>query len=78
MDDLPEERRASGFDNLDFAYLTRGVVFDGKCAAVMPLPGYEIERLRTGQRSRGEGEIWEAELRFRTQAHHQWGILRSA
>ena len=64
VEDLPEERRASGFDNLDFAYLTRGVVFDGKCAAVMPLPGYEIELLRTGQRSRGEGEIWGAELRF--------------
>lgn len=64
VDDLPAERREHGFDNLDFAYLARGVVFDGKCAAVLPLPGYAIERLRTGQHTRGEGEIWEAQLRF--------------
>ena len=64
VDDLPAERREHGFDNLDFAYLTRGVVFDGKCVAVLPLPDYAIERIRTGQFERGEGEVWEARLRF--------------
>ena len=62
--DLPSNRREHGFDNLDFAYLARGVVFDGKCVAVLPLPNYAIERIRTGQFERGEGEVWEARLRF--------------
>ena len=62
--DLPEDRRESGFDNLDFAYLTRGVLFDGKCAAVLPLPDYAVERLRTGQFVGGEGEAWEATVAF--------------
>lgn len=64
MDDLPEDRRGHGFDNLDFEYFTRGVLFDGKCAAVLPLPDYEIERLRTGQYVSGEGEVWEASVAF--------------
>ena len=64
MDDLPQNRREHGFDNLDFEYLTQGVVFDGKCVAVLPLPNYAIERIRTGQFERGEGEVWEARLRF--------------
>ena len=62
--DLPEDRRARGFDNLDFEYFTRGVLFDGKCAAVLPLPDYEIDRLRTGQYVSGEGEVWEASVAF--------------
>ena len=62
--DLPEDRRESGFDNLDFAYYTRGVLFDGKCAAVLPLPDYAIERMRTGQFTGEEGEIWEAAVAF--------------
>ena len=64
VDDLPPNRREQGFDNLDFEYLTRGVLFDGKCVAVLPLPNYAIERIRTGQYARGEGEVWEARLRF--------------
>lgn len=64
VDDLPQNRREHGFDNLDFEYLTQGVVFDRKCVAVLPLPNYAIERIRTGQFERGEDEIWEARLRF--------------
>ena len=62
--DLPESRRESGFDNLDFAYFTRGVLFDGKCAAVLPLPDYAIERLRTGQFTKEGSETWEATVAF--------------
>ena len=62
--DLPESRRESGFDNLDFEYFTRGVLFDGKCAAVLPLPDYAIERLRTGQFTKEGRETWEAAVAF--------------
>lgn len=64
VDDLPQNRREHGFDNMDFEYLTQGIVFDGKCVAVLPLPNYAIERIRTGQFERGEDEVWEARLRF--------------
>ena len=61
-DDLPRERRGAGFDNLDFAFFTRGAHFDGGCAASVPLPGYPIASIRTGQFVSGEGELWRAEF----------------
>ncbi len=64
VDDLPQNQREHGFDNLDFAYFTRGVLLDGKCAAVLPLPDYAIERLRTGQFTKEGSEIWEAAVAF--------------
>ena len=64
-DDLPEDRRMLGFDNLDFIFLTRGVVFDGKCAAILPLPEYDIASVRTGQFVSDAGEIWKATVPFR-------------
>ena len=60
VDDLPAERREAGFDNLDFHYLTRGIVFDGKCVAILPLPEHGIASVRTGQFVSGEGKVWEA------------------
>jgi len=63
-DDLPNERREYGFDNLDFDFQLHGAMFDGKCAAVVSLPQYEILSLRTGQWTRGAGEIWKATLRL--------------
>ena len=62
--DLPPERRELGFDAWDFDFLLHGVVFDGKCVARAPLPDYPIASIRTGQWIRGEGETWEATLRF--------------
>ena len=61
-DDLPEERRSYGFHNLDFDFRVRGAMFDGKCAAQFSLPEYEIAAIRTGQRIRGEGRLWETSL----------------
>ena len=58
--DLPERRRAVGFDNLDFDFRLRGAVFDGKCAALVSLPEYPIAAIRTGQFNK-DGEIWKAE-----------------
>ncbi len=60
--DLPEQRRGSGFDNLDFEFFLYGALFDGKCAARVPLPEYPIASIRTGQHAGGSGEIWRAEF----------------
>ena len=64
-DDLPEYRRRYGFDNLDFDFFLRGALFDGKCAARIPLPDYAAVSIRTGQYTGGEGELWSAEITMR-------------
>ncbi len=65
LSDLPEERRSLGFDSRGFDFRLRGIVFDAKCIARVPLPGYPVASVRTGQWVRGEGELWETMLRFR-------------
>ena len=60
--DLPVERQAAGFANLDFAFNHWGGSFDGKCLAAIPLPEYPIKTIRTGQYIPGQGELWAAEL----------------
>ena len=52
-----------GFDNLNFRFDERGVLFNGKCAAMADLPAYTIERIRSGQI--GGSEIWEASIALR-------------
>ncbi len=59
VDALPDSRQAYGFDNRDFNFSEYGVHFDGRCMAVLPLPEYEIDSIRTGQWIPGEGHIWE-------------------
>ena len=61
IDDLPDNRKQHGFDNLDFGFDVRGVLFDGKCAASVDLPQYDIARITTGQYD-GTGRIWEVEV----------------
>ena len=61
-DDLPAERREAGFANLDFAFDQRGGHFAGRCVAVIFLPHYPIEAIRTGQHIPGQGEVWAVEL----------------
>lgn len=63
-DDLPRGRGEHGFDNLDFPFARYGVRFDGACLAIVPLPDYAIERIRTGQWSRRGGESWSAAFPF--------------
>ena len=59
--DLPEERKGSGFDNLDFQFFLNGTRFDGRCVARVPLPPYPIASVRTGQFG-STGEIWRTEF----------------
>ncbi len=61
-DDLPRWRRGYVFDALSFDFSEQGVLADGKCLALAALPGYEIDRIRTGQWVRGDGHIWRAEF----------------
>ena len=62
--DLPEYRKRHGFDNLDFDFDGRGVIFDGRCMARIALPEYDITRIRTGQYVPGEGQVWKGEFLF--------------
>ena len=59
---LAAGRRPHGMDNLDFHFRKYGVVLDGACVAVRPLPDYEIARIRTGQFTLERGALWQTEL----------------
>ena len=59
--DLPEARRAAGFDNLDFAFGDRGLRYEGRCMASVVLPDYAVARVATGQFA-PDGEAWRAEF----------------
>ena len=60
--DLPADRRARGFDNLDFWFAEHGSYAGDICVAERELPDYPIERIRTGQFVSGEGAIWRTEF----------------
>ncbi len=65
VNDLPDHRKQHGFDNLDFRFDWRGVIFDGRCMATVALPEYDIIRIRTGQYGPVDGgydHIWEGEF----------------
>ena len=68
--DLPAHRREHGFDNLDFDFPEHGVfTAAGACLAVAPLPDYAggIDRVRTGQWIRGQGQLWITEFPARAE-----------
>ena len=48
-DDLPVEQRQRGFENIEFQFGQYGRILDGACAVTVRLPGYEIDRVSTGQ-----------------------------
>ena len=60
-DDLPDDRKPHGFDNLDFSFESRGVRFEGKCMVSVVLPSYPVAKVRTGQFI-GRELLWEAEI----------------
>ena len=62
--DLPKHRKQYGFDNLDFAFDSRGVILDGQCRVTVSLPEYAITRIRTGQFISGQGQVWRKEFFF--------------
>ena len=49
VDELSEERREHGFENLDFTFADFGWIQDGRCVAVRSLPRYDIALLVAGQ-----------------------------
>ena len=49
VDDLPDERKPYGFDNLDFQFANYRMMSARECIALRRLPDYVISRLRTGQ-----------------------------
>ena len=61
LEDLPRDHGQHGFDNLDFGFDVRGVVFDGKCLAAVSLPKYDIAQISTGQFD-GSNRIWQVEF----------------
>lgn len=64
QDDLPEQRRPHGFENLDFPFKGRGVLLGGQCATHIELPNYPIARIRTGQFIPEGPRLWEVEFRL--------------
>lgn len=59
VNDLPHHRRQYKFDNLDFDFDRHGSIAGEICRAKVPLPDYDITRIRTGQQVPGEDPIWE-------------------
>ena len=55
--DLPDDRQEAGFDNLDFDFGSHGILIDDWCAAVRPLPDYDIAQIATGQFT-SAGQVW--------------------
>ena len=60
--DLPAGWRERGFENRDFGFTDHGAYAGDKCVAERELPGYAIERIRTGQFVSGEGRVWSVEF----------------
>ena len=64
--DLPAHRQQSGFDNLDFHFddlTVKGLKFNEKCLATIPLPDYDVARIRTGQWNPAENRnLWQEEV----------------
>ena len=61
-DDLPEEYRAAGFHNLDFALGWHGMFLGGRCVALVPLPDYPIARINTGQTGLDGAYRWQTQI----------------
>ena len=64
--DLPDRRRRSAFDNLDFSFGERALQLDGRCIAARGLPDYPVARILTGQGVSGKGRIWGGEVNLVT------------
>ncbi len=61
---VPRRRRGygDGFEKLGFALREIGVLFEGKCMTILPLPDYPVSGIRTGQEERGGRVLWEVEI----------------
>ena len=59
--DLPSNRQESGFDNMDFRFADYGANLVDGCVALVPLPDYGIDSIRTGQFGDGRA-VWRVEF----------------
>ena len=66
IDDLPDYRRRAGHATrvFDFDFGRHGVIFDGRCMVVVPLPDDGISGIRTGQWT-FDGELWSVAINIR-------------
>ena len=62
IEDLPEDRKQHGFENLDFDLIMHGIVTDENCIAIRDLPEYDIERISTGQTTIETGQIEDGQI----------------
>ena len=62
--DSPGADSAQGFEDRDFAFREHGLVVDGKCVALVPLPPEAIARFRTGQWTPDAATTWSAAARL--------------
>ena len=67
VNDLPEARRAAGYDNFDFPFEGYGWFGNGRCVAASRLPEYPIESVHTGQFHHDDppfSRVWQGEFRI--------------
>ncbi len=55
-DDIDPDDRQFGFERLTFGFSPLWKGAGGSCVALIPLPGYDIDRIVTGQNGKWEGE----------------------
>ena len=60
--DLPRQHERYGSDSPVLQLLTYSALFEGKCIAVLSLPGYPVSHIRTGQRPRRYRRHWVVEM----------------
>ena len=64
VDDLPEDRRELGFDNLDFDFDEYGSRLGEACVARIALPEYPVAGIRTGQADWPADPAWSGGYEF--------------
>ena len=62
-DDLPPERRASGFYGYNFRFTDRSVFVDDACVLMAYLPNFPVASFRTGQHLAGGEPIWSVDAK---------------
>lgn len=64
LNDLPEHRKETGFDNLDFSFQDNYAMEneEDSCITIQQLPEYRISGIRTGQFTDADGQIWEIQF----------------
>jgi len=56
--DIPQDRRAHGYESIAFVFPQYGVRFDGGCLIAVPLPDYMMRTIEAVQHIPGEGDLW--------------------